>query len=52
MIKVKFFGKNTQFDLEIEVNEFIKNKKIINISYSIAECGYGYIHGCCILYEN
>ena len=52
MIKVKFFREDTQTKPEREVNQFIKNKKIINISYSIAECGYGYIHGCCILYEN
>ena len=52
MYKVKFFREETQVKLEIEVNDFIKNKKIINISYSMAQCGYGFYHGCCILYED
>ena len=51
MAKVKFFKTNSAWGLEREVNEFIQNKNVINISYTVAECGYGYIHCCCVLYR-
>ena len=51
MIKTKFFSEETIFGLQSEVNSFIKNKTIINISYSVTQCGYGYIHCCCVLYK-
>ena len=50
-MKAKFFREDNTFDLEKTVNNFIKGKNIINISYSVAKCGYGYIHCCCILYK-
>ena len=52
MAKVKFFREENQVALEQKVNNFIRNKRVINISYSIAELGYGYIHGCCVLYDD
>lgn len=51
MLKVKMIDEKSTHDLEIKVNEFIKNKRVISISYAIAPCGYGYTHECCILYE-
>ncbi len=51
MAKVKFFREDSQLKLEREVDNFIRNKRVINISYSIAELGYGYTHGCCVLYD-
>lgn len=51
MTRVKFFQEESQLELEREVNDFISNKRVVNVSYSIAELGYGYIHGCCVLYD-
>lgn len=51
MPKVIIMEDETRFKLERRVNEFIKNKKVINVSYAVAPCGYGYTRECCILYE-
>lgn len=51
MTKTKFFKTDHILDLEREVNTFIQNKDVINISYTVADCGYGYIHCCCVLYR-
>lgn len=51
MLKVKIIADDSKYGLEEKINEFIKDKKVINISYTIAGCGYGYTHECCILYE-
>ena len=51
MFKTKFITSDTTDDLQTRVNSFIKNKKIINISYTMAGGGYAYLHSCCILYE-
>ena len=48
--KVKFFQRNSRLDLENEVNRFISDKKVINISYSVCEVGYSNYHYCCVLY--
>ena len=50
-MKTRFFKTEYMCDLEAEVNEFIKDKNVINISYTVAENGYGYIHCCCVLYK-
>ena len=50
-MKAKFFKAEYMCDLEAEVNEFIKDKNVINISHTVAECGYGYIYCCCVLYR-
>ena len=51
MNKVRFIRDTSAFKLEEEVNKIIKDKNIINISYSVAQCGYNYNHCCCILYR-
>ena len=51
MFKTEFITEHERFKLKESVNNFIKDKKIINISYAIGERGYGYIYSCCILYE-
>ena len=52
MNKVRFIRNASAYDLEVEVNKFIKDKNIVSISYSVAQCGYNYIHCCCILYKD
>lgn len=49
--KTKFFTTYNMWELEDDVNEFIQDKNVINISYTVAECGYGYTHCCCVLYR-
>ena len=51
MTKAKCFETNREWELEDKVNKFIQDKDVINISYTVAESGYGYIHCCCILYR-
>ena len=51
MNKVKFFHVGTQVELEHEVNQFIKDKDVINISYSVNPSSYTYLHLCCVLYR-
>ena len=64
-MQIKLFSEDTQRELEEEVNRFILNKKIINISYSVTPeeirarsndwnvTHYGdvYKYCCCVLYE-
>ena len=52
MLKTKFFREDHAFELESKVNEFIKDKIVVNISYSVVQDdGYGYFHCCCVLYN-
>jgi hypothetical protein len=51
MVKVKIIDDEYIYDLEKKVNEFIKDKRVISISYAIAPRAYGYTRECCILYE-
>ena len=51
MTKVKFFNDEYQSKLEDKVNEFIKGKNIINISYSTSKCGYSTFHYCVVMYQ-
>jgi hypothetical protein len=51
MNKVKFFHEETQIRLEYTVNDFIRDKDIINVSYSINDNSNGYRHVCCVLYK-
>ena len=51
MTKTKFLKAEYIDELEGEVNMFIQGKDVINISYTVAECGYGYVHCCCVLYR-
>ena len=50
MTKVKFFREEYQGELEREVNNFIRNKRVINISYSTNSVGYSIYHYCCVTY--
>ena len=51
MFKAKFFKEQVQYNLDKAVNDFIKDKNVVNISFSVAQCGYSYIHCCCVLYN-
>lgn len=51
MKQVKFFWKEHQHELEKAVNEFIKNKNVISVSYSTNTRGYSVYHNCCIVYS-
>ena len=51
MNKVKLIRKDKEWQLQEAINDFIKDKEVINISYSVAPCGYEYIYACCILYR-
>ena len=51
MVKVKFFHTEHELALEYKVNDFIKDKKVINVSYTL-DGRYNYCHhSCCVLYE-
>lgn len=52
MLKTKFFYDDDQAYLQDEVNKFIQDKNVINISYTVASCGYEYRHCCCVLYKD
>lgn len=51
MKQVKFFRKDHQYELEKAVNEFIKNKNVISVSYSTNTVGYSVYHYCCVVYS-
>lgn len=51
IFKIEIIEDESKVGLERKVNEFIKNKIVISISYAVAPCGYAYIRECCILYE-
>ena len=51
MKQVKFFTNEYQYRLEREVNDFIKNKNIISISYSTNTVGCSVEHFCCVVYS-
>ena len=51
MPKVRIIKDRVPFILVRKVNEFIKDKKVIDISYAVEPCGYHYTRKCCILYE-
>ncbi len=50
MTKVKLFREEGSYALETEVNNFIRDKRVINISYSTNTVGYSIYHYCCVLY--
>lgn len=52
MPKVKIFEDNNSYYLEKEINEFIQDKKVLNISHNIYVCGYSTYYSTCILYED
>lgn len=50
MAKVRFFRNESQYDLEKAVNDFIRDKNVVNVSYSTNTVGYSIYHYCCVLY--
>ena len=53
MPKVEIIGGDmSRYELQVEVNNFIKDKKVINISYTVHICGYSTYREACILYED
>ena len=52
MAKIKIFDDTERYDLEQAVNNFIKNKRVINVSFSQREAGYQYRYFCCVCYED
>lgn len=51
MNKVKFFRNESQYKLEGEVNDFIKGKNVVSVSYSTNTVGYSIYHYCVVLYS-
>ena len=52
MNKVKFFYDEHQYGLEKKVNEFIRGRNVINISYSTHMIGYSLHHYCVVMYQD
>lgn len=52
MPKVKIFENDSRWDLEKDINEFIQNKQIINISYSAYKLGYSIYREAIVTYED
>ena len=51
MSRVQMFENKLQYALEQKINEFIKDKKVISISYSTSLVGYYVYHYACVVYE-
>ena len=51
MFKVKILESNNSYFLEKDINEFIKDKIVINVSYSAYMCGYSTYREACVLYK-
>lgn len=52
MPKVKIFEDHNSFYLEKDINNFIQDKKVLNISYNVYMCGYSTYYSACVLYED
>ena len=56
MFKTEFFSEETLFNLQRHVNEFIKDKIVVNISYTVTTyktfTGTEIRHCCCVLYNS
>lgn len=48
---IKVFGRSQRVDLEITVNEWIKEKKVIPVNVSYTFDTVIDLHRCCILYK-
>lgn len=51
MNKVQFFQNAYACRLKEEVNAFIANKNVINVSYSTERVGFETWHYCCVFYK-
>lgn len=52
MSKVKFFMASSHGVLEQLVNDFIVNKMVTTISYTVQDLGHTAVHCCCVLYNS
>lgn len=52
MAKVKIFEDSNSYYLEKDINNFIQDKKVLDISYNTHMCGYSTYHSACVLYED
>lgn len=50
MTKIKLFSSECPAELQQEVNNFLKGKFLVNVSYSTNIVGYSIIHYCCVTY--
>ena len=50
-MRVEIMRSDNSFDLETEINKFIKGKKVINVSLAIGKAGYNHFYVATILYE-
>nr|DAQ69279.1 MAG TPA: Sporulation protein Cse60 [Caudoviricetes sp.] len=50
-MRVEIFGQETKRELEDEINEFIKDKEVIDIKFSTVKRNLGYYYTVCILYK-
>ena len=51
MYRVETFYEEYRSDLERKINEFIKNKNVVNVSYSTQMVGYSVHHYALVCYE-
>ena len=53
MTKVEILGGDVSAGLlERQINSFIRDKKVINISYAAYMCGYSSFREACVIYED
>ena len=51
MYRVETFYEEYRTVLENKINAFIKNKKVVNVSYSTQKVGYSVHHFALVCYE-
>lgn len=51
-MKVEIFVRENQYGLQREINAFIKDKQVINISFSTVKKDLGYCYTACVLYQD
>ena len=52
MFKVEMFDEESCITLEIKINEFIKNKEVVNVSLSTYAVGHRTWNRAIVLYKN
>lgn len=50
-MRVEIMRSENRFDLQQDINTFIRDKKVINISLAIGKAGYDCFYVATILYE-
>ena len=50
MTKIKIFENSVRYLMEDDVNKFIANKEVINISFAVCNKSGTYYH-CCVVYK-